>query len=183
MGNSINIAGIDPGFANIGYVIARLDTTKVVPIKASVFITEKSNKKRNVLASADNFRRAQEISVFLRQLIFENKISIICLESMSFPRNSSAAAKVAMFWGVLSAITEHLGIPVIQASPQEVKLALTAKKSATKEEVEEAVKKLYTVPKIQSIGSKENHAYDALAVITTCLDSEVIKLARTYLKG
>lgn len=150
---------LDPGFSNLGYatIVFRDDGDHMKPfdvVRFGVFETEKSNKKQNVHATADNLRRAQEISKMLRSLITDSSIRTIgiCAEAMSFPRSSSVAAKMAMTWGAMASLSEGSGIPILQASPQEVKKGVTGQKSATKEEVQAAVAALY--PEIVALREK-----------------------------
>ena len=62
---------------------------------------------------------------------------------MSFPRNASTAGKMSICWGVLAAIAEARGLPIVQASPQALKRAVTGSSSASKDEVEFALLKRF----------------------------------------
>ena len=162
--------------------------------------TEKSAKKREVRASDDNLNRARKIHEALRELLTRHKIGVICAETMSFPRNAGAAAKVAMCWGVIASLTQETGIPIVQASPQEIKKVLCGVASASKEDVQAALQERYpgkgSVSQPTSFpgacdrplsdilannGVKKSdleHPYDALAAIIACLDSEIMRMAR-----
>jgi Holliday junction resolvasome RuvABC endonuclease subunit len=175
---------LDPGFASIGY--ARL----VIPSDArpsvemfGVFHTVKSDKKQKVLATEDNVSRAMKIAKFLRQLTTTGNGRVIgfCAEAMSFPRSASVAAKMAMTWGALASLSEAASIPILQTSPQAVKRALCGMASATKEEVQAAVEKLYPETLVQKRAIKKGdleHCFDALAVGHVMLDSDVVKMTR-----
>lgn len=171
------VLGLDPGFANIGYGLVDITKTSVKVVGAGVFTTAASSKKRKVLATDDNLRRAREIAEWLDDLIAARYVRAICAESMSFPRNSSAAAKVAMTWGIIASLAYREELPIIQASPQEIKLALCGVKSASKVEVEEAVERLYTVkPFLEGTArGLHEHAYDAVAAIHTGINSDLIR--------
>jgi Holliday junction resolvasome RuvABC endonuclease subunit len=169
--------GIDPGFASIGYAIVQIEPEKLIDL--GVIRTEKSGKKRGVLASDDNLRRAREIHKALLRKILGLRVVAICAESMSFPRNASAAAKVAISWGVLASIAEQLAIPIVQASPQEIKRKLCGRKDASKADIEAAVRKLYKSPVEPNVPrSLREHAWDALSAIAACQDSDVLMMAR-----
>jgi len=177
----VRVLGIDPGFASVGYAVVVLTPTKELVAEVGLLRTEPSAKKRKVLVADDNFRRSQEIARDLRHLVRDHQIQLICAESMSFPRNASSAAKVALCWGVLASLSHQLGLALLQASPQEVKKRVCGKRDASKEEVQEALtlrfpdlpEKLGSVP-----ASLREHPYDALASVLPCLDSETVKLAR-----
>ena len=179
---SVHLLGLDPGLATMGWTVIEFTPTGDKFVEAGVLRTEKSDKKRVVLASDDNLRRAREAADKLYYLFQTYQFSAICAESMSFPRSSSAAAKVAMVWGALAMLTAVHPISVVQASPQEVKKHLCGKRDASKEEVEAEVKKRYPtmeaaladVPK-----SFREHPYDAAAVLLTAMDkSELIRAIR-----
>ena len=68
---------------------------KLQPMKMGVIRTEKSSAKRQVRASEDNLDRAKEIAEEIQKLVKDYNIQLICAETMSYPRNSSAAAKMA----------------------------------------------------------------------------------------
>lgn len=174
---SIFLLGIDPGFANLGYSILELTASWKKLQVAGVLCTEKSDKKRKVLAADDNVRRARQIAAVLENLVQTNSVSVICAESMSFPRNASAAAKMAMSWGIIASITERLRLPLLQVSPQELKMAVCGKKSATKEEVQASIKRQLSVEKFLSgtARSLHEHAYDSVGATLACLDSEVVR--------
>lgn len=183
MSTGVYVFGIDPGFASIGYSIVQLFTDNEEVIEAGVIRTKKSAEKRNVLASDDNVRRAREIYTELAALILDRnwRIAAICAESMSYPRNSSAAAKMAMCWGLLAAISQQHNIPVVQASPQEVKKAVCRSGSASKEEVEAALRTRYQAldAKVSSVpASLHEHCFDSIASVVACLNSDVVRMAR-----
>lgn len=181
----IPVLGLDPGFASIGYALVLLGPSGERPVRMGVFETEKSSKKRAVLAADDNVRRAREISVFLHDILTKGPhgpVRAICAETMSFPRSSSVAAKMAMCWGVVSSLSAMLDIPVLQVTPMGIKLAVTGKKTSSKEEVQAAVQARFgdeiralcaTLP-----NSKLEHPYDAFGAVLACRESEVFRLLR-----
>jgi Holliday junction resolvasome RuvABC endonuclease subunit len=188
------VLGLDPGFAAIGWAIVRLEAERETLLHLGCFVTQKSDKKRAVKAADDNMRRAQEISVWLQNLMQAvghragdyEPISLVCAESMSFPRNASAAAKVALTWGVIAAkLSGWNGLPLVQASPQEVKLAACGAKNASKLDVAQAMRKRFG-PKAYDgacLRSKLpagllEHPVDALATVVACLDSNLVRLVR-----
>jgi crossover junction endodeoxyribonuclease RuvC len=179
------ILGIDPGLANFGWALVDFSNQGEKLVECGVIRTEKSDEKRNVLASDDNFRRTRDVAKPLLTLFKKYDFAAICAESMSFPRSSSAAAKMAMTWGAIAMLAVEYNLPVSQASPQEIKKTLCGRKDASKEEIEEAVKKRY--PTMEGLldeqklaNSYREHAYDAGAAIITALEtSEVIRAFRS----
>jgi Holliday junction resolvasome RuvABC endonuclease subunit len=195
------VLGIDPGLSALGYAVVDLSGDRVVDL--GVVRTQKSDKKRRVLASDDNLRRAREVDAALLGVLlardgdrllpcghpFGTNFAAICVESMSFPRNASAAAKVALSWGILAGLAGRFELPIVQASPQEIKKKLCGKKDASKDDVEAALKSAYGLDgsgrRGTAIGmlagvpkSLHEHAWDALSAVAGCRDSDVILLAK-----
>mgnify|MGYP006274615547 CR=1 FL=1 len=181
------ILGIDPGFASVGYAVVALGDvpTNDHPVRMGVVRTQKANEKRKVRASEDNLERAKEIAKEIQTILTLYPTSLICAETMSYPRNSAAAAKMAICWGILAAVAQQRGIAITQASPQEVKKAVCGKKDASKDEVKAAMNAMFPAELTGSMGlcanipaSVQEHPYDALAAVLACRDSEVFLLAR-----
>jgi crossover junction endodeoxyribonuclease RuvC len=179
---SLSIVGIDPGFASLGYAVLVLGQGKPRVVRFGVFTTQKTAKKQKVLTVEDNVRRAMDIARCLRDLATcAPRTVAIAAEAISFPRSSSVAAKVALTWGAIASLSEAANIPVLQASPQQVKAAVCGVKSATKEEVQDAVLKLY--PEIAAlrkgiVKGQWEHPHDALAVAHLMLKSHVVQMLR-----
>jgi crossover junction endodeoxyribonuclease RuvC len=176
------IVGIDPGFASIGWAVLDVGARGSLNVESmGVFETKKALKKQRALTIEDNVRRATEITRFLRKLVDVSGTIAICAEAMSFPRNSSAAAKMAMTWGVLVALAEELQVPIFQATPQEVKIALCNKRTASKEEIQDAIRRrhkrtLNLQTKIKA--TAHEHAFDAIAAAETCAAGPLLSMAR-----
>jgi crossover junction endodeoxyribonuclease RuvC len=180
--SSVFLLGVDPGLANMGWSVVELAAWGEKLIEAGVLRTEPSDKKRKVLASDDNVRRGRNMAEALISVMKRHSISAICAESMSFPRSSSASAKMALCWGSLVTLSVLQNLPIIQASPQEIKKTLCGKNNASKDDVEEAVKKRYgdIDQMLLSVApSCREHAYDSIGATVTALEnSEVIRAIR-----
>lgn len=195
----LRVLGFDPGFASLGYALVELrDPSGLVRprvVQMGVLETRPSAKKRKVLAADDNLRRLRVVARAVAGLVSGrppaewrsdnpgqtpslgvSPAHLVCAETMSFPRNSSAAAKMALTWGTIMAEVERWNLPFLQASPQEIKLAVTGRRDAEKKDVEDALVKRYgknTRKLLRELrDGAHNHAFDALAAITACLDSE-----------
>ena len=88
---------------------------------------------------------------------------------------------MGIIWGVIASLSEATWIPVIQGSPQDVKKAVCRVKTATKEEVQEAVVRLY--PEVGEMRlalprGQWEHSHDAVAMGHLALSSDVVKMAR-----
>lgn len=147
-----------------------------------VIRTKKSVKKQNVKAADDNFRRAGAIATVLHDVVGTWAPMAIAAEAMSFPRNASAAAKVAMTWGILADLAQVHHLPFVQATPQEIKKSLCGKQTATKADVREALLTLYKGQFDRFMeGTPEGqweHGFDAVGSVVACLDSDIVRMAR-----
>jgi len=178
----VRVLGVDPGLAKFGFVLVDVFQDHEEVVEVGLVSTEKSGKKRRVLASDDNVRRGREIAKVLLDTRFQ-AVRVVCAEAMSFVRNASAAAKTAISWGVLIAFTTRHGLPLVQASPQEIKQAVCGSKSASKEEVQAKLLEKYENAAVQEFmrtvaKSKYEHGFDSIGAVVACLGSEVLRMVR-----
>lgn len=182
------LVGHDPGLATHGFAAVGLRAGGSEDILAlDVFRSAKSDKKRQTLAAEDNVRRGDELCEWLEDRYFAlhrfGKIRAVCAESMSFPRSSSAAAKMSISWGVIICMRHARRLPLVQSSPQEIKLALCKKKDASKADIKAALLKRYAGKGVERYlahipTSAEEHGWDSLASIVCALNSDVARALR-----
>jgi Holliday junction resolvasome RuvABC endonuclease subunit len=182
MSADVCVLGVDPGFASFGWCVMLLLPQGEQVLETEVIRTEKSSKKQNVRAADDDFRRSQEIALVLQNVVKRWRPQAVAAEAFSSPRNASAAAKVARAWGVLAGLCVASKLPLVQASPQDIKKVLCQNKTATKEQVQEVLKVRYPdgflsftqrVPK-----GKWEHGFDAAGAVVACLETDVFRMAR-----
>jgi len=187
---AIYLLCLDPGFASVGVVVLKL-TSKGEFVKVAKLIeTKKAPKKQRLLVAHENVQRTIEIVRALRELDQQFMFRAICAESMSFPRNSSAAAKMAMCWGALCWFSESARTPILQARPQEIRAALGLKAGAGRKVGKEIVaarlrrkfKKAAKVIEAAAPPSKQEHLYDALAAGVACLQASEIQFVRNLVQ-
>lgn len=178
----VNVLGIDPGFAHCGIGVVRLFPEGEQVVRVGVIRTQKADRKHKVLSTDDNFRRARHISTYLNRVIVDNHVQALAAEAKSYPRNASASAKVAMTWGVLADIVEMRKMPMVQITPQSMKKRLCGKISATKTALQDVLLRRYPgqfevfmsrIPKGQW-----EHGFDAVGAVVSCLDDDVLLVAR-----
>lgn len=178
--------GIDTGLAHFGYALISFeDPSDPKLLTLNCLQTQKSKQKANVLASADNVRRARELTCCLEPIFSE--ANIVCAESISWPRNASAVGKLGMSWGVAAALAEIHGLPFVAASPQQIKKRMTGSASASKQRVQEAVNGVFPrladfLERARIPQSRHEHPVDAVAAILTCRDSEIMRAALAHLR-
>lgn len=174
------VLGVDPGFAKLGLAGVELPKHGHRFMWTKAFETKKSAKKREILATEDNVRRSQEIFDEFYRVTGEPGLVAICTESQSWPRNASAIAKLGMFWGVLGSISRVRELPVIQATPTQIKWGATRDRKATKESVQKAIEGHFPGLVWPEAKTHKEHCADALGAIFTCLGHNSIVTARRF---
>jgi len=141
-----------------------------------VITTEKAKQRRITLD--DNVRRTLELVVALRHILRRFEVRAICAESMSHVRSASVSGKVSLAWGALITLSAVHELPLLQATPQEVKLRVAGNIKASKPEIAfEVRRKLGNVFEDLLDGVSDGlheHAYDAAACALACMSDEVI---------
>jgi hypothetical protein len=198
--------GFDPGMGRAGGAAVLLgrrpEEDQLLELVA--WATEQSDRKRAVMASDDSFRRGCELASGVRALLLRldsddrRCVRVACAEAMSFPRNSTAAAKVALFWGVLAAERERCAWPLVQAGPQEIRRVFGLPKGlgrdAGKQAVHAALEVRYGQGAVRRAvdaalaahpgatekqrGELRRHPLDALAAVAAADGSEVVRMLR-----
>lgn len=197
----IYVLGLDVGFATFGWALVELLAEGERVEAMGVIVTKKSNAKQNVLASSDDHRRAQEIAHVLYGLTGRG-VRALCAESPSHGKwkGAATAIKIGRAWGVVDALTYDGHLPLVQASPQQIKKAVCGNVKASKAEVQDALcarlmcevvsdgKQNHAQRRVGSDAidrfvvetprTLHEHAFDALGAVVACLDSEVIRAIR-----
>lgn len=177
------VLGVDPGIATFGWALVELSRRGEKLVEVGVVTTKPSDKRRRVRQSDDLARRAAELGAAVDALLARHSPRAVCAEAMSWPRNAGSAAKIGVGYGVLVAqVMVGRGLPLVQASPQEVRKALCGKASASKDEMRERVRDRLgcaAFDRAPILASLFEHAHDAAAVVVACLDSDVLRMARS----
>jgi crossover junction endodeoxyribonuclease RuvC len=175
----MTVIGLDTGLASCGLAYFDLSTRGLDLRGVNVFTSEPSPKKGHILASDDLARRAWGLHAWLVSWTAANPPDIICIEAPSWPRNASSASKMGVAFGVVYAYAAARSLPLLQASPQQIKKALVGKKDASKQDVINAVEVTFTGdlwewPPQHTLWE---HAADAVGAVVACLESDVLRMA------
>lgn len=125
--------GVDPGLSRCGYGAVTNDGGRLT---AAAF---------GHLTTATDLPIAERLAVLwddLQALIEDLKPDVMVVERVLFQVNARTAMSVGQASGLALAAAARAGCPVVQYSPNEVKLAVTGYGSATKEQVQEMVRVL-----------------------------------------
>lgn len=179
------VLGLDISLTHTGWVIANCDSDDRLFLKdCGVIESAPSPKKEKVSATIDGIRRCSEIHTALSAVFKEHKPLVVCMESMSWPRNAATATKMALAWGAIAPLLHDR--PIIAVGPQQIKKLASGGRSASKEEVEAAVRKALkhskkSIPLLESKlpkASSREHCWDALGSILACQQTERWRLVR-----
>lgn len=146
----MKILGIDPGLSRTGYGL----------LKDGLYLRHGLIYSYSKLASGPQElgARIQFISEELRALIREEAPDFCCMETLFFkPSAARSVILAAHLRGGLFLMLREEGVPVIELTPAEVKLALTGSGRASKQQVQ------YMVSSLLGVKSARDAA-DALAL-------------------
>ena len=187
---SLRVLSCDTGLATFGWALCEYVLAGALPahvevvlLDAGALATEPSAKKRKVRSVEDTARRLGEIAEVLRRPCLNDPslpVRVLCVESLSNVRNAGSSAKMGSAWGLVLGYALLRRIPILQATPQAVKLAATGQKKATKDEMIDAMIRLH--PELAELltgvpDTLHEHAADALAVAHACKNDESVLMA------
>lgn len=173
--NEPRILTNDPSFTAWGWAVlnGKGEVQAIGCIK-----TASEHKKKRIRVSDDRIRRTTEITQELLRVIDKYKINYMVSESPHGSQNASAAVMIGIVIGALVGVSETRGIPMEWYSEQDSKKAVLGRKAATKEDMIEAVDKLYRVA-WQRVKYFDEAVADALAVhYVATKQSQVLKFMK-----
>ena len=145
------VLGIDPGTASLGWGLVERTGSRLRMIDYGVFHTT---------AETELPARLKAIHEFLVELIEHHQPSLVGVERVFHSRNVQTALAVGHARGVVLLSAAEFGIPVREATPSEIKVAVTGYGSADKAQVARMVQ---TVLSLEEIPHPDDAA-DALAI-------------------
>lgn len=167
----IRIAGIDTSMSNVGLAFGTYDTDHMSYIVDQVHLIHTGpSKDKKVRKSAQDYERCRSLYSGLRSHLGSWRPSI-CFAEM--PTGSQSANGMKSY-GISLMLLGTIGVPVVQVSPQEVKVASVDSKTASKRTmIEWAVRKFpnahgwlkRTVKGQEEFLNKNEHMADAIGSI------------------
>lgn len=125
--------GVDPGLSRCGYGAVRSAGGNLQPVAYGH------------LTTPTDLPIGERLSMLwddLHELVSELKPEVMVVERVLFQVNARTAMAVGQASGIALTVAARAGCPVIQYSPNEVKLAVTGYGAATKEQVQDMVRVL-----------------------------------------
>lgn len=148
----MRILGIDPGYDRVGICILDKIDNHYKYVFSCLISTDKS---------MDLYNRIIEISEDLNQIIKKFNPDQAVVEKVFFSNNQKTAIDVAQSRGVICFHCVKNGIPVLDVSPSQMKLAVTGDGKASKEQVKEMV---FRQLKLKASGKVIDDSIDAIAM-------------------
>lgn len=146
----MRILAIDPGYDRLGIAVVEGD-----PSRPIVLISDCITPPRGTPAL-----RLSYIMQHVQHYLSTYTPTALGIESLFFSKNVSTALGVAEARGVVLAVCGAAHVPVIECSPQQVKLSITGHGAADKKAVALMIPKLVTLP----IKKRLDDELDAIAV-------------------
>lgn len=122
----MRVVGIDPGLATSGVAFLDRQGEDLIPLSWMTIRTPRG------AAKAD---RLIEIASDLKKLLRQYKPDVAVVEKLYFETNVKTAMDVAEARGVILLTVAQEGIPLLEPTPLEVKLAVTGDGKADKQQV------------------------------------------------
>jgi crossover junction endodeoxyribonuclease RuvC len=145
------VMGIDPGAANLGFGIVRVEGSRMVALDGGVIETSPEPPME---------RRLQCIHLELAKLIAWHEPAALAIEEIYFGKNVHSAMAVGRASGVAMLAAAQRGVRCFAYTPQAIKMAVCGSGSAGKKQVQRMVGTLLGLPEPPT----PDHAADALAV-------------------
>jgi crossover junction endodeoxyribonuclease RuvC len=145
------VMGIDPGAANLGFGVVRVEGNRMAALDGGVVETS---------AELPMERRLERIHTSLTELIAWHEPGAMAIEEVYFGKNVRTAMAVGQSSGVAMLAAAQRGVPAFAYTPQAIKMAVCGSGAAGKSQVQRMVGTLLALPEPPT----PDHAADALAV-------------------
>ncbi len=132
----MRILGIDPGYDRLGIAVIEGDPSKPALVWSDCVIPPKGGAEVRLSA----------VLRAVSEAIRTHAPDALSIETIFFNKSTSTALGVAQARGAILAAAGAAALPVIECSPQTVKLAVTGYGAADKSSIARMVPKLITLP-------------------------------------
>jgi len=160
------VLGIDPGTASLGYGIVERTAGRLREVDHGCLTTS---------PDASLPERLLAIHALVDELISLHQPDLLGVERLFFSRNVQTAFAVGQARGVVLLAAAQHGTPVREATPNEVKSAITGYGAADKEQVQRMVQLVLGMSELP----RPDDAADALAIATWVANTERARLKTT----
>ena len=157
----MRILAIDPGYDRLGIAVIEGNPSRPTLLWSDCITPDKGLREQ----------RLAHISNAVEKAVAEYSPDALAIETLFFSVNKKTVIGVAEARGAVLAIAGNNSLPVIECSPQQVKLAVTGYGGADKKAVANMIPQLLTLPKKKRLDDE----LDAIAIGITALATGVPK--------
>lgn len=150
----MRILGIDPGTGIVGFGVIDVRGVKKTLVDAGVIRTPAHQPAQERLLT---------IYSELKEVIEENKPTVMVVEQLFFARNVTTAMTVSQARGVILLLGEQLGLQLAEFTPLQIKQSVTGDGRADKKQVQEMVRVMLNLKE----APQPDDCADALAAALT----------------
>ncbi|PIR41373.1 MAG: crossover junction endodeoxyribonuclease RuvC [Candidatus Yanofskybacteria bacterium CG10_big_fil_rev_8_21_14_0_10_46_23] len=147
----MNILGIDPGTSLIGIGIIEKNRRELTSIHQEAFITP---------SNINNIDRFDLVYDFFNALLKKIPIDLAGIEKIYFSKNTKTAIQVSEVRGVILLALKKNRIPILEFTPNEIKLAVSGYGAAQKSQVQKMVQLILSLKELPT----PDDVADALAI-------------------
>lgn len=153
----MRILAIDPGYDRLGMAVVEGDPSRPTLLMSTCVLPDKGSSEK----------RLAEVSRAVTDAITAYMPTALGIETLFFSINKKTAMGVAESRGAILAAAGLASLPVIECSPQQVKLAVTGHGGSDKTSVAAMLPRLLTLP----VKKRMDDELDAIAIGITALAS------------
>jgi crossover junction endodeoxyribonuclease RuvC len=150
--------GIDPGYGRLGWGVVEQTGSRLKMLDYGVLETEAGSPIED---------RLKQVYDTVRQIVRRYKPVEAGVELLYFSKNVNTAMGVAQARGVILLALRQSNVPVVDISPQHVKLTVTGQGNAKKPQVQAMVQRLLNLREKPSPDDAADGLALAMAVIRT----------------
>ncbi len=147
---SSRILAVDPGYDRLGIAIVEGDPSRPVCVWSTVVLPPKGLREM----------RLAHVYTAVKEAVETYSPTVLALETLFFTKNQTTGIGVAEARGAVLVVAGLAGLPVLEISPQHVKLAVTGYGNADKKAV------MVMVPKLVALTDRKrlDDEFDAIAL-------------------
>lgn len=182
------VLGLTPGFRSFGWALMRIEPEMELVLCAGVLRTRTAWRTSDDISSQDMHRRGRELAALLRLVVQRERVDVIAARALEWLRSAKTMQESGRAWGVVDTYAAAADIPLLEVAPQDLSLAMTHRRDASREDVEHAVRVRYPGEWIAALedevteGQRE-HAFEAVAVAAAALPSQVCRATRQMVRA
>lgn len=151
----MRVLAIDPGYDRLGLAVVEGDPSRPTLITSTCLVPDQEERSS----------RLAEIAATVAEAITTHQPDILGIETLFFGINKKTALGVAEARGAVLATAGLAKLPVIECSPQEVKLSVTGHGAADKKAIAHLLPRLIALPEKKRLDDE----LDAIAIGITAL--------------